>query len=106
MKTKTKNQENLDELLIRNFKNDEEFERYKRIVELGNEDERFETQKNIVISITISFIILPLLVIIAGVLGYDDNLKNITELAPLYFISSAGIIGVFIGGEAYKAVKR
>lgn len=99
-------QTNIKELQEKKFTSDEDFIRHKQTVELANEDERFEVQKNITICVASSFVTFPLIVLIAGIIGYNETIKTLVEIAPSYFLGACGIVGVFIGGEAYKSGKH
>ena len=104
--TMSNKQFNIQKLQERTFDSDAEFQRYKQTVELANEDERFEVQKNITICVASSFITFPVIVLLSGMLGYNETIKTLVEIAPSFFIGACGIVGVFIGGEAYKSVKK
>lgn len=97
---------NIQNMKQMKFESEEEFQRYKKSVELSNEDERFETQKNITICIATSFISFPFLLVLSGILNYTEIAQLLVDIAPSFFIGACGIIGVFIGGEAYKSVSK
>lgn len=99
-------QYNIKKLQETKFETDAEFARYKQTVELANEDERFEVQKRITIWVASSFILFPIIILIAGILGYNETITTLVEIAPSYFVGACGIIAVFIGGEAYKSGKN
>jgi len=99
-------QENIKELQTKDFESDEDFSRYKQTVELANQDERFETQKWITIWVAFSFVIFPLIIVIAGLLDYNKTIESLVDIAPSYFLGSTGIISIFIGAEAYKSGKK
>lgn len=97
---------NIQNMRQTKFESEEEFLRYKKSVELSNEDERFETQKNITICIATSFITFPLMLVLAGMLNFTETAQLLVDIAPSFFIGACGIIGVFIGGEAYKSASN
>lgn len=86
------------------IKSEEDFVRYKRLIDLDNEDAKYDTQKWIAIGISCSFIFYPILVVLMGY--FDIETRNLVDIAPSYFLAGSGIISIFYGAEAYKSKNK
>lgn len=82
---------------------DAEFERYKAIVHLENEDHKRDIQRSIVFIISIAFVAYPILVVTVSLMGIPDALDILKEIATEFFLSGTGIIGAYFAGDAYKS---
>jgi len=94
----------INKLKSDSIQSEEDFLRYKRLIDLDNEDAKYDTQKWIAIGISFSFIFYPILVLLMGYVNIDT--RALVDIAPSYFLAGSGIISIFYGAEAYKSKNK
>lgn len=80
----------------------EEIDRAQRVKKFENNDQRADAQRKMTWIALGGMMTYPLLMILCSYSGMSTASDNLTEMAPTYFISTAGVVAAFFGVEAWK----
>lgn len=73
--------------------------------ELKDEDTKRDTQHIMSWCSFFGMFFYPIVIMLAEHFGYDESVKVLSDIAPTYFVSAAGIIAAYFGSEAYRSKK-
>lgn len=74
----------------------------ERLIELENNDQKADAQRQMTWFGLTGMIIYPLIIVLCTMFGLEKAANLIADIAPTYFGSIAVIVAAFFGAEAYK----
>ena len=80
----------------------EEIEKARLINRFENSNERADAQRKMAWIALVGMVTYPVLLVGSVIFGLEGAAQNLTEVAPTYFLSVAGIVAAFFGAEAWK----
>lgn len=84
---------------------DAEFAQHERMIRLENEDKKEDAQRAMTWFALMGMLLYPFAVMGAIALGGMEAAKVLGTMSATYFVSVAGIVGVFFGSQAYSKGK-
>ena len=81
---------------------DEEFEMDQKLVRLENEDKRQDAQRYMAWFALAGMLLYPSGVVFALLIGLDQAAKILGDMAAVYYVSVAAIVGAYFGTQALK----
>jgi|TARA_R110000751_G_scaffold45774_6_gene103557 hypothetical protein len=84
---------------------DEEMAIGERMVALENRDQKADAQRHMAWYALSGMLLYPVCVVVSVVCGIDKAAAILGDMASVYFIAVAGIVGAFFGAQAMMANK-
>lgn len=80
----------------------EEIDKVHRVKKFENNDLRADAQRKMTWIALGGMMVYPIVMILCSYSGLEIASENLTEMAPTFFISTAGVVAAFFGVEAWK----
>ena len=84
---------------------DEEMARHAEFIRLENEDAKEDAQRRMAWFALSGMLLYPFAVVISSGLGLSSASTILGDMAPTYFVSTAGLTAAFFGAQAWSKGK-
>ena len=84
---------------------DEEMARAKEMLEMELREEKAEAQKRMAWFSRLGMLLYPTLIVVCTMVGLDMAAGILGDIASVYFVAIAGLVGAFFGAQAFMARK-
>lgn len=80
----------------------DEIDKIHKIRKFENTDSKADAQRKMTWITLIGMLLYPVGMVICAVMDMELASNNLAEIAPTYFLATAGVIAAFFGAEAWK----
>ena len=84
---------------------EEELSKHERLLRIENDDQKEDAQRGMAWFALFGMLLYPFAVVLAGLAGLTDAPVILGDMAPTYFVSTAGLTAAFFGAQAWSKGK-